>query len=76
MIVVPSPSSAIDPNGPAGLVRKAVHLRQAKTRALADSLGREERIEHFRSDVVRNSDAGIVHSDIATWCLFRSFLAR
>ena len=51
---------ALEPDGPAGLVCEAVHLRQAETGAFADRLCREERIEHFRSDILRNSDAGIV----------------
>src|ERR1700733_7262312 len=36
-----------------------MHLRQTEAGALADRFGREERIEHLRRDVVRNSDTGI-----------------
>jgi hypothetical protein len=61
VIVVPLPRTLLRPDGSSGLVSEAVHLGQAKARAFTDRLCGEERIEHFRGDVVRNSHTGIFY---------------
>jgi hypothetical protein len=40
---------------------EAVDLRQAETGALAERLGREERLENPGQDIGRDSDAGVGH---------------
>src|SRR6266446_4386224 len=47
----------------AGLLDDAVYRRKAEPGALADVLGREERIEDFIDDVGRNAGAGVGHLD-------------
>src|SRR5258708_1050288 len=42
---------------------KAMNLRKAESRSLADGLGGEKGIEYLAQDVVRNSDAGILHTN-------------
>ncbi len=55
--------AACDLHGAAGLIDKAMHLREAETRTLADRLGGEERIKHFGDDVLRNARARIGDGD-------------
>ena len=45
------------------LVRKAMHLRQAKACTFADVFGGEERIEDFSHHVIGDAHAGVGHSD-------------
>ena len=47
----------------AGLLDDAVDRGQAEARALADFLGREERLEDLVDDVGRNAGAGVAHLD-------------
>ena len=54
---------AFDLDRSAGLVREAMDLRQAEAGALADRLGREERIEDLAQDVGSDAGAGIRDAD-------------
>ena len=44
-------------------MREAVNLRKPKSGALADRLGREERIEYLAQYVWSDAGAGILHAD-------------
>ncbi len=58
--VLPAPSRI---DIAAGLLDDAIDRRQPEAGALADLLGREERLEDLFDDVGRNADAGIAHLD-------------
>ena len=54
---------AVDPDMAARLLGEAVDHRQPEAGALADRLGREERLEDLRERVRRHADAGVADAD-------------
>src|SRR3569833_1268219 len=54
---------AVDLNRTTGLVNEAVDLAQTEAGALADFLGREDRIEYLRQEVGRNARARVAEPD-------------
>ena len=56
---MPCADLGIDPHLAAGLPGEAVDHRQAEAGALADRLGREERIERLRDHIRRHAGAGV-----------------
>jgi hypothetical protein len=50
---------AVDRDRAAGLMSEPIDLRQAKSSSFVDSLGRKERVEDAREDILWNSKAGI-----------------
>ena len=61
--VVPLPELGIRIDEAAGLLDDAVDGREAEAGALADFLGREERLEDLVDDLRRNAGAGVGHLD-------------
>src|SRR6476659_2170003 len=54
---------AVDPDSSAGLMREAVNLREPQSRALADRLGGEERIEDLAEHIRGDAGAVILYRD-------------
>ena len=53
----------VQPHVPAGLFDESVHLREPEARSFADVLGREERLERLREDLLVHAVPRVGHAD-------------
>ncbi len=70
------PHFGIDPHLAARLLRETINHRQPEARALADRLGRKERLERARHDVRRHPHTRIADGQGQVLALCHILLAR